>query len=259
MGRPVRALGGSQGRVDGSARSGLSARDGGATIAARSLGKVYPGVERGATGVVALKGVDLEVNQGEWVAVVGPSGCGKSTLLNVLAGIDRATSGAARLLGHDLAKLSEAARARLRLTEVGFVFQRFHLLPVLTAVENVELPMAAARRGRRERRARSRELLEFVGLADRLDHRPAQLSGGEQQRVAIARALANDPRVLFADEPTGELDRTTGQQILELFETLVRSGATLITVTHDDEVASRAARRIEMSDGRVVADRRIAS
>jgi putative ABC transport system ATP-binding protein len=147
--------------------------------------------------------------------------------------------------------MSEGERARLRLTSVGFVFQRFHLLPVLSAMENVELPMAEAGVAGAERRERARSLLEFVGLGHRLHHRPPQLSGGEQQRVAIARALANRPSILFADEPTGELDRTTGEEILELFGRLHADGATLVTVTHDARVAARAQRIVEMADGRV--------
>jgi len=225
-------------------------------ISARGVSKEYHGAGTGAEGVAALRGVDLAVDAGEWIAIVGPSGCGKSTLLNVLAGIDPPTEGEVRLLGEDVAKLDEGGRARLRLRHVGFVFQRFHLLAVLTASENVELVMAEAGVGRRERRARTRELLEYVGLGHRLSHRPTQLSGGEQQRVAIARALANRPRVVFADEPTGELDRGTGGQILEVFERLNADGTTLVVVTHDPDVASRAGRLVEMSDGRIHSDRR---
>ncbi|HEX6068379.1 MAG TPA: ABC transporter ATP-binding protein [Longimicrobiaceae bacterium] len=225
-----------------------------AVIRARGVRKEYGGVEAGAPPVEALRGVDLSVASGEWVAIVGPSGCGKSTLLNVLAGIDPPTSGSVELLGQDPARLGEAARSRLRLLRVGFVFQRFHLLPVLTAAENIELPMAEAGTGRRERRARSRELLEYVGLGGREGHRPPQLSGGEQQRVAIARALANRPEIVFADEPTGELDRRTGARILDLLEGLHAAGTTLVTVTHDAEVAARARRVVEMSDGMIVAD-----
>ena len=223
-------------------------------IHARAVRKSYGGVEAGAPPVEALRGVDLRVSSGEWVAIVGPSGCGKSTLLNVLAGIDPPSSGTIELLGHDPAALREAARSRLRLRRVGFVFQRFHLLPVLTAAENVELPMAEAGLGRKERRARSAELLEFVGLGGRSGHRPPQLSGGEQQRVAIARALANRPDVVFADEPTGELDSRTGTLILDLLDGLHAAGTTLVTVTHDGEVAARARRVVEMSDGRIVSD-----
>ncbi|MEX2582398.1 MAG: ABC transporter ATP-binding protein [Gemmatimonadota bacterium] len=242
-------------RTPGPEESAPAAAESGARVVhAVGVTKEYHGAGTGTVGVAALRGVDLTVGAGEWVAIAGPSGCGKSTLLNVLAGIDAPTEGAVRLLGRDLAALTDAARARLRLLQVGFVFQRFHLLPVLTARENVELPMAEAGLGRQERRRRSRELLDFVGLGDRSTHRPSQLSGGEQQRVAIARALANQPAVVFADEPTGELDQRTGAQILDLFERLNSTDTTLVTVTHDPEVAARAARIVEMSDGVIVSD-----
>jgi putative ABC transport system ATP-binding protein len=218
-------------------------------LQARALTKEYPYL---GDAVHALNGVDLAVAPGEHVAIVGPSGCGKSTLLNVLAGIEPPTSGSVELLGQPLYALGESARSALRLRKVGFVFQRFHLLAVLTAAENVELPMAEAGVARRERRERARELLDFVGLGHRLAHRPPHLSGGEQQRVAIARALANRPQVLFADEPTGELDRRTGDEVISLFERLNADGATLVVVTHDPHVAERAGRRVEMADGRVV-------
>lgn len=241
-------------RPGGVARGPVVGAD--AALSASALVKEYPRPDAAAAGVLALRGVDLSVRAGEWLAIVGPSGCGKSTLLNVLAGIDPPTSGTVRLFDLDLYSLGEGARARLRLERIGFVFQRFHLLSVLTARENVELPMAEAGLDRRTRRARAAELLDFVGLAHRLDHRPTRLSGGEQQRVAIARALANEPDVVFADEPTGELDRGTGAQILDLFGELSARGATLITVTHDPEAASRSDRVVEMMDGRIVDDRR---
>jgi putative ABC transport system ATP-binding protein len=218
-------------------------------IDAAGITKRYP---YAGSAVHALRGVELRVRRGEWVAIVGPSGCGKSTLLNVLAGIDPPTEGEVTLLGRPLGPLPERERARIRLLSAGFVFQRFHLLPVLSAMENVELPMAEAGVGGAERRERARELLSYVGLAHRLGHRPPQLSGGEQQRVAIARALANRPALLFADEPTGELDRRTGEEILELFGRLHADGATLVTVTHDARVAEAAQRVVEMADGRVV-------
>jgi ABC-type lipoprotein export system ATPase subunit len=221
-------------------------------LSARGIVKEYP---YQGDAVHALRGVDLEVAAGEWASIVGPSGCGKSSLLNVLAGIDPPTAGTVELLGRPVHALSERERSALRLREVGFVFQRFHLLAVLTAAENVELPMAEAGMGARERRARSRELLEYVGLGHRAGHRPPHLSGGEQQRVAIARALANRPRLLFADEPTGELDRRTGEEILRLFARLHGEGTTLVVVTHDPHVAESAGRVVEMADGRVVRDR----
>jgi putative ABC transport system ATP-binding protein len=222
-------------------------------IAARAIVKEYP---YEGDSVHALRGVDLDVDAGEMVAVVGPSGCGKSSLLNVLAGIDPPTSGTVSLLGTSLYGIGEGERSRLRLTRLGFIFQRFHLLAVLTAAENVELPMAEAGVPKAERRARARELLEYVGLAHRVGHRPPNLSGGEQQRVAIARALSNRPRVLFADEPTGELDRRTGQEIISLFERLNADGTTMVIVTHDGAVAKQARRVVEMADGLVVNDGR---
>jgi predicted ABC-type transport system involved in lysophospholipase L1 biosynthesis ATPase subunit len=222
-------------------------------IQARAVTKEYP---YQGDAVHALRGVDLDVSRGEMVAVVGPSGCGKSSLLNVLAGIDPPTAGTVRLLGGDLYAMGEGARSALRLRRLGFIFQRFHLLAVLTAAENVELPMAEAGVGRAERRRRARELLDYVGLGHRARHRPPHLSGGEQQRVAIARALANHPEVLFADEPTGELDRRTGQEIIELFGRLNADGTTMVIVTHDAAVAHHARRVVEMADGRVVGDGR---
>jgi putative ABC transport system ATP-binding protein len=221
-------------------------------IRASRLEKEFP---YGGNAVQALRGVALRVEAGEFVAIVGPSGCGKSTLLNLIAGIDDPTAGEIEILGRPLGTLGESARSRLRLNEVGFIFQRFHLLAVLTATENVELPMAEAGMPRGERRKRARELLEYVGLGDRLEHRPPHMSGGEQQRVAIARALANRPRLLLADEPTGELDGRTGREIIDLFERLNREhGTTLVTVTHDGSVAARAGRVVEMRDGVVVRD-----
>jgi putative ABC transport system ATP-binding protein len=221
-------------------------------IITRGVEKEYAAVDAGAPPVYALRGVDLTVDGGDWIAITGPSGCGKSTLLNVLAGIDPPTRGSVSILGQELSQLREAERSRLRLLRIGFVFQRFHLLPLLTARENVELPMAEAGVGRVERRLRSAELLEFVGLGHRLDHRSTRLSGGEQQRVAIARALANRPDIIFADEPTGELDQKTGAQILDLFEKLNAGGPTLVVVTHDAEAAARAHGIVEMRDGMIV-------
>ena len=204
--------------------------------------------------VHAVRAVTLEVRPGEYVAIVGPSACGKSTLLHLLGGIDTPTSGSVSIDGARLATLEDRALTRLRLTRIGFVFQRFHLLPVLTALENVELPMAEAGVDRAERQARALELLEYVGLADRAGHRATQLSGGEMQRVAIARALANRPAVILADEPTGELDAATGRGILDLFRRLNLDGATLVVVTHDESLAAEAGRVVRMVDGRIVAD-----
>jgi putative ABC transport system ATP-binding protein len=192
--------------------------------------------------------------RGEYVAIVGPSGCGKSTLLNLLGAIDRPTRGAVGIGGTAVSSLSDRDATRFRLTNIGFVFQRFYLLPVLTARENVELPMAEAKVPQRERRERARELLGYVGLAERAEHRPSELSGGEQQRVAIARALANRPELLLADEPTGELDAATGAQVIALFDRLNRDGMTIVVVTHDEKLAGAARRVVHMLDGRVVRD-----
>jgi putative ABC transport system ATP-binding protein len=201
--------------------------------------------------VHALRGVSLAIEPGEYVAIAGPSGSGKSTLLHLLGGIDAPSSGTIALEGRRLDRLRDRELTRLRLTRIGFVFQRFHLLPVLTAAENVELPMAEAGLGRRERQVRARELLDYVALGDRAAHRATQLSGGEMQRVAIARALANRPVLLLADEPTGELDHETGEEILGLFRRINRDGATLVVVTHDERLAAQASRVIHMQDGRI--------
>jgi putative ABC transport system ATP-binding protein len=204
--------------------------------------------------VHALRGVDLTVGRGEYLAIAGPSGCGKSTLLHILGGIDSPTSGTVELEGVALAGLNDRELTRVRLTRIGFVFQRFHLLPILTARENVELPMSEAGLAGPARRARARELLNYVGLAHRQQHRATQLSGGEMQRVAIARALANAPALILADEPTGELDAVTGRQILDLFQRLHADGTALVVVTHDDQLAAEAGRVAHMLDGRIVAN-----
>ncbi len=201
--------------------------------------------------VHALRGVSLEIEPGDYVAIAGPSGSGKSTLLHLLGGIDAPTAGSVELLGRPLERLPDRELTRLRLTKIGFVFQRFHLLPVLTAAENVELPMAEAGVPARERRQRARDLLAYVGLAHRINHRATQLSGGEMQRVAIARALANRPALILADEPTGELDAATGREILDLFRRLNADGTALVVVTHDEHLAAEARRKIHMLDGRI--------
>lgn len=202
--------------------------------------------------VHALRGVSLSITGGEYLAIAGPSGCGKSTLLHILGGIDTPSAGTVELDGVALSGLTDRELTRLRLARIGFVFQRFHLLPVLTASENVELPMAEAGLPAATRRARARELLDYVGLAQREHHRATQLSGGEMQRVAIARALANRPALILADEPTGELDAVTGRQILDLFQKLHADGTTLVVVTHDDRLAAEAGRVAYMLDGQIV-------
>jgi putative ABC transport system ATP-binding protein len=217
-------------------------------VEARGVSRVFP---MPAGPVAALRDVSLRIGPGEYIGVVGPSGCGKSTLLHVLGCVDVPTAGEVRFQGHDVGTLPDAERSRLRLREIGFVFQRFFLLPMLTAWENVELPQAEAGAARAERRARTEELLAYVGLLQRAGHRPSELSGGEMQRVAIARALANRPRLLLADEPTGELDRATGEQIVGLLDRLHADGTSVVVVTHDPAVASRAHRLIRMRDGRI--------
>ncbi len=219
---------------------------------ARELTKSY---QTGPRTLTVLDAVTFEVPQGTIVSIVGPSGSGKTTLLGLLAGLDTPTSGTVILNGANLGAMDEDRRARLRGEKVGFVFQSFQLIPTLTAVENVSVPLEL--RGEPEARsaARAREVLDRVGLGDRLDHFPAQLSGGEQQRVAIARAFANQPRILFADEPTGNLDTVTGQRIVDLLVALNHeSGSTVVLVTHDLGLAGRTQRTIRLSDGRVVAD-----
>ena len=201
--------------------------------------------------VAAVRDVSLDIAAGDHIAVRGPSGCGKSTLLHMLGCVDTPTGGTLLFEGHDVATLSDRARSLLRLRSIGFVFQRFFLLPMLSAAENVELPMSEAGIAAAERRQRTRELLEYVGLSARADHRPSQLSGGEMQRVAIARALANRPRLLLADEPTGELDQTTGEHVAALLDRVNADGTAMVIVTHDHGLADRARRVLTMRDGRV--------
>ena len=219
-------------------------------LVARSLTKEYPS---GTASLAVLKDVSFTIPQGAFVSIVGPSGSGKTTLLGLLAGLDTATRGTIELDGTDLGKLSEDSRAQLRGVKVGFIFQSFQLIPTLTAIENVQVPLEL--RGDDGAVERARSLLERVGLGSRLHHFPTPLSGGEQQRVAIARAFSNNPRILFADEPTGNLDVTTGATIVALLEELNReSGSTVVIVTHDLALAQRAHRMIRLRDGEVVED-----
>jgi putative ABC transport system ATP-binding protein len=208
----------------------------------------------GGQEVRALDGIDLTVDAGQYLSIMGPSGSGKSTLLNILGLLDRPTSGRYLLDGQEVSGLSDDAQAALRLTRFGFVFQFFHLVPRMTAAENVALPLTLAGVDPEERRRRVAETLEAYGLADRARHRPAELSGGQRQRVAIARATIMGPRVILADEPTGNLDRHSGAQVIDLLEGLNRTGIALVVVTHDPEVGARARRRIRMVDGRIHAD-----
>ncbi|MEP6905503.1 MAG: ABC transporter ATP-binding protein [Gemmatimonadales bacterium] len=218
-------------------------------VQARELTRHYSfGNER----VHALRGVTFDIADGDYAAIVGPSGCGKSTLLNLLGAIDHPTSGSVVVRGTDVAQMQDREATSFRLRNIGFVFQRFYLMPTLSARENIELPMAEAGISKSDRASRARELLEYVSLGHRERHRPSEMSGGEQQRVAIARALANRPAILLADEPTGELDARTGAEIIALFGQLNRDGTTLIVVTHDEELAGAAKRKIHMRDGLIV-------
>jgi putative ABC transport system ATP-binding protein len=220
--------------------------DGAPLLVADRVTKVYP---MPGGDVHALRGVSLDVARGDYLALMGPSGCGKSTLLNLFGAVDLPSAGQVRLEGADTAALDDGARTRLRLLRVGFVFQRFFLLPMLTAWENIELPQSEAGVPTPERRARTKSLLEFVELADRADHLPSQLSGGEMQRVAVARALANRPALLLADEPTGELDEDTGDHIAALFDRVHAEGTAILLVTHNASLAARARTRLGMRSG----------
>jgi putative ABC transport system ATP-binding protein len=224
----------------------------GLIVDARHVSRVF---SMPAGPVTAVRDVTLQIRSGDHVAVRGPSGCGKSTLLHMLGCVEPQTSGTLLFDGQDVSRLSDARRSLLRLRHIGFVFQRFFLLPMLTARENVELPMSEAGLPRETRQQRARDLLEYVGLAARADHRPSQLSGGEMQRVAIARALANGPRLLLADEPTGELDEATGAQIASLLDRVNQSGTALVIVTHDPTLANRARRILTMRDGQMESER----
>ncbi len=208
----------------------------------------------GSLDVHALRAVDLDVEAGEYLAITGPSGSGKSTLMHILGCLDRPSAGRFTLAGRDVAGLRDAQLAELRNATVGFVFQTFNLLPRASALHNVETPLIYAGVPRRVRRPRAQAALERVGLGERLGHRPNELSGGERQRVAIARALVNEPSLLLADEPTGNLDTNTGAEILELFDALHRAGNTILLVTHEPEVAARTERRILLRDGRIEDD-----
>ena len=226
----------------------------GSLLSAHGLGRDYGA---GEAFVRAVNGIDLDVTGGETVAVMGPSGCGKSTLLYMLGGLERPSAGELRLAGHRLDQMSEKSLARLRRTTIGFVFQAFHLVEELTAEENVELPALLAGRSPRAARARAAELLEQVGLSNRARHLPSALSGGQRQRVAIARALSNDPEIVLADEPTGNLDSAATLEVLRLLDELRAGGQTLVIVTHDERIAATADRLISMRDGAFVEETRL--
>ena len=219
-------------------------------IRIEQLTKVY---RRGEQAIPVLLGIDLRVERGEFVALMGPSGSGKSTLLNLIAGIDQPSSGRIEIGGTDIAGLSEGELADWRAEHVGFIFQFYNLLPVLSAFENVELPLLLTSLSARERRERVAQVLAMVSLSDRADHYPNELSGGQQQRVAIARALVTDPTLIVADEPTGDLDRSTGEEVLTLLEQLVvELGKTIVMVTHDPKAAARAGRLVHLEKGVLV-------
>ncbi len=217
-------------------------------VQAAQISRIFP---MAAGPVTAVADVTLQIAAGDHLAIRGPSGCGKSTLLHMLGCVETPTSGTLLFRGDDVTKLSDRQRSLLRLRQIGFVFQRFFLLPMLTAAENIELPQSESGVPKAEQRKRTRELLEYVGLAARADHRPSELSGGEMQRVAIARALANRPGLLLADEPTGELDHTTGEQIAALLDRVNADGTALVIVTHDPALAERCTRVLTMRDGRI--------
>ena len=220
-------------------------------IETRQLTKVFGS---NGTAVHALRGIDLTVERGEFVALVGPSGSGKSTLMAIIGCLDSPTAGSYSLDGHPVEKLSGIALARIRNEKIGFIFQSYNLLPKASILRNVELPLLYAGVGRKERRARALELLEKVGIPDKAHALPAALSGGQRQRVAVARALANRPALLLADEPTGALDSKSGAEVLDLFKELHRQGNTIVLVTHDAGIASLAQRRVELHDGNIVVD-----
>jgi len=219
----------------------------GAIVQARRLRKVYHGADE----VEALRGIDLVVDRGEMVAIVGPSGSGKTTLLNCLSGLDTFDGGQVVIDGQDLSSMSDRSRTAYRSRNMGFVFQAFNLLPVLSAAENVEIPLLLQGVGARESRRRSLDMLETLGLAHRANHRPDQLSGGEQQRVAVARALIHKPAVVWADEPTGNLDSEVTNVIVELLVRMNKTGQTIVLVTHNPQVADRTQRTVHMRDGRI--------
>ncbi|WP_456372590.1 ABC transporter ATP-binding protein [Methanocaldococcus sp.] len=220
-----------------------------ALIEGRNIWKIYGS---GEAKTYALRGIDISINEGEFVAIMGPSGCGKSTLLNILGLLDVPTKGEVYIKGKKTTLMNENERAIFRRKISGFIFQQFHLIKTLTALENVELPMILDEKDKKYRRKRAKKLLEMVGLAERIYHYPNQLSGGQQQRVAIARALANNPKIIFADEPTGNLDSKSGKIVMDLLKELNEKGITIIMVTHDENLSKYASRIIKMKDGKIV-------
>lgn len=227
-----------------------------ALIELRDVAKIYT---VGTVRVAALNGVDLNIDEGEFVSILGPSGSGKSTLMHLLGFLDQPTSGVLRFDGRELSTISTVQRALIRSNKIGFVFQAFNLLPRLTVLRNTLLPLSYARKDCPDAKARAQRVLERVGMAERADHRPSQLSGGQKQRAAIARALINEPRLILADEPTGNLDSQTARNILELFTELNQEGRTIILVTHDHGVARYTKRQIQVLDGKIVSDQATAA
>jgi len=220
-------------------------------IRMKDIGKIY---DTGKIQVEALRNVDMNIEEGELVSIMGPSGSGKSTLMNLIGCLDRSTSGLYELDGVNISELDDIELAKIRNKKIGFVFQSFNLLPRITALQNVELPMVYAGVGKKERRERAVEALERVMLAERMDHKPNELSGGQKQRVAIARALVNDPAIILADEPTGNLDTASGEDIMAVFQELNREGVTIVLVTHEPDIAEHTKRIIKFRDGFLISD-----
>lgn len=240
-----------EGSTPTQAITGSASFDNSAVIRLREVRKKY---KMGDEIIRALDGVECTIDQNEYVAIMGPSGSGKSTLMNIIGCLDRPSTGDYWLSGENVSELSDRSLAQARNRKIGFVFQTFNLLPRASAVQNVEVPLLYGGIGRRERRKRAREALERVGLEDRMSHKPNELSGGQRQRVAVARALVNEPAILLADEPTGNLDTRTGEDIMNLFEELHRTGQTIILVTHEPDIAKRALRHIQLRDGVITDD-----
>lgn len=223
-------------------------------IRMQDIGKIY---DTGKIQVDALRKVNIGIEKGEFVSIMGPSGSGKSTLMNIIGCLDKSTSGSYELDSVNISDLDEVELAKIRNTKIGFVFQSFNLLPRITALQNVELPMIYAGIGKKERRVKAIEALERVSLAERMDHKPNELSGGQKQRVAIARALVNNPAIILADEPTGNLDTASGEDIMAVFQELNREGVTMVLVTHEPEIAEHTKRIVKFRDGFLISDERV--